>query len=405
MIRILAWRNIWRNRLRSIIITAAVSLGIFAGIFIIAFSNGAVNSRIEAVVSTEISHIQIHKFGFLDNNEFSLRFTVSDSLMKKLTATPHIAAISKHIIINSMVSSAETGTGVKITGIDPAQEMKVSNLHTKIIKGEYPGEAGRNPVIISERLASKLKAGLHGKIVLTMQDKSGDITGGAFRIAGIYRTDNMIFDDVNIFVRNSDLARMTGIGVNEAHEIALLLDDNDNTASVSSALSASLPGFDVKNWLQLSPDAGALVGAMNQYTYIFTIIILLALSFGIVNTMLMAIMERRHELGMLMAVGMNRIRIFTMVMLETLYLSLTGGVIGILGGWAVSVYLGKTGINLFFWKEAFGELGFSSLIYPAADTRVIILTAVMVIVSGILSAIYPALKAVSFNPSQAIRSI
>ena len=405
MIPIFAWRNMWRNKLRGAIIISAVTVGIFAGIFLIAFSNGMVNSRVDAVISTEISQIQLHKPGFLDNDQFSLFFDANDSLIQKISKFPHVIAVSKRIIINSMVASAETGIGVKITGVDPEQESKVTKLYTKIVEGKYLSETGRNPVFISEHLAQKLKVGLHNKIILTVQDVNKNITGGAFRIAGIYRTDNLIFDEANIFVRNNDLERLTGISQNAAHEIAIALDKNSNTDTVTKNISKAFPQLEVKNWLQLSPDAGALVGAMNQYTYIFTIIILIALCFGIVNTMLMVIMERMSELGMLMAIGMNRTRIFIMIMLETIFLSLTGGVLGISLGWAISKYFEKSGIDLYFWKEAFGEMGFSSLIYPVVETQVIVMTTIMVVIAGIVSALYPALKAMNLKPAQAIHSI
>lgn len=405
MIPIFAWRNLWRNKLRSAIIIAAFTIGIFAGVFLIAFSNGMINSRVNAVIGTEMSHIQLHKPGFMENDQFSLRFVANDSLLNKIASSPHVIAVSKRIIVNSMVASAETGMGVKITGVDPVAESKVTNLPSKVFEGKYLSETGRNPVVISERLAQKLNVSLHNKIIITVQDENKDITGGAFRVVGIYHTENMLFDEANIYVRNTDLARLTGISANQAHEIAVLLDKNDNTEAVTKQLSAEFPNMDVKNWLQLSPDAGALVGAMNQYTYIFTVIILLALCFGIVNTMLMVIMERIRELGMLMAIGMNRARVFGMIMLETVFLSLTGGILGILLGWLASNHFEKSGINLYFWKEAFGEMGFSSMIYPAIDDSVIFYTAIMVVIAGIVSAIYPALKAIRLKPVEAIRSI
>ena len=118
MIPSFAWRNLWRNKLRSFIIIAAVTLGIFAGIFLTAFINGMVNSRIQSIISTEMSHIQIHQSGFLDNDQFSLLIENADSVVRLVCETPDVVAASKRIIINSMVASAETGTGVKITGID-----------------------------------------------------------------------------------------------------------------------------------------------------------------------------------------------------------------------------------------------------------------------------------------------
>jgi ABC-type lipoprotein release transport system permease subunit len=403
MISSFAWRNLWRNKLRSSIIIAAVTLGIFAGIFLTAFTNGMINSRIQSIISTEMSHIQIHQPGFLDNDQFSILIQNADSIVNLVRKTPGVVASSKRIIINSMVASAETGTGVKIIGIDPVNERKVTDLSSKIITGKYIDSTDRNPVVISEQLARKLKVSVKNKIIITVQDINKNITGGAFRVVGTYRTDNMMFDEANIFVRGTDLSRLTGLNGNEAHEIAILLNTNE-TFDVTKTLSGEFPNLEVKSWQQLSPEAGYLVSAMNQYMFIFIIVILIALCFGIINTMLMVIMERIHELGMLMAIGMNRMRVFTMIMLETVYLSLTGGITGLILGYAAIRYFEKAGINLYFWKEAFSEIGYSSFIYPVVDSKTMVVTAILVIIAGVISALYPAYKALKLNPSEAIRT-
>ena len=403
MIPSFAWRNLWRNKLRSFIIISAVTLGIFAGIFLTAFTNGMINSRIQSIISTEMSHIQIHQPGFLDNDQFSLMIGNADSIVRLVRDTPSVVAASKRIIINSMVASAETGTGVKITGIDPEYEMKVTDLSSKIISGRYLDSTDRNSVVISEKLALKLKVSLKNKIIITVQDVNKNINGGAFRIAGIFRTDNSMFDEANIFVRGTDLSRLTGLKGHEAHEIAISLNKNE-TDDVTKTLSGMFPNLEVRSWQQLSPEAGYLVSAMNQYMFIFIIVILIALCFGIINTMLMVIMERIHELGMLMAIGMNRARVFAMIMLETVFLSLIGGITGLILGYAVIKYFAKAGINLYFWKEAFSELGYSAYIYPVIDSKTMGITAILVMIAGIFSALYPAYKALKLNPSDAIRT-
>lgn len=400
----LSWKNVWRNKLRSTVVIVAVTLGVFAGVFLIAFMNGMVEDRIQTVIRTEISHIQIHEPGFLENNDFSLKINNADSLVQEIALANHVKAVCKRIVISSLVASAETNTGVKIMGITPEDERKITNINDKIIEGNYFENNQKNSAVIGKKLAEKLKVGLHKKIIITLQDINLNITSGAFRVCGIYETDNDLYDESTIFVGYNDLCNLTGLKKTEAHEIAVIVDQDENSEPVKKELKNRFPVLDIQDWMELSPEAGYLVSAMGQYMFVFILIILLALCFGIINTMLMVVLERVKELGMLMAVGMSKLKIFFMIMLETVYLTVTGGVIGIVAGYLVSKHLERVGLDLYFWKEAYSSLGYSSLIYPKIDLRIIALMGIMVILTGIFSAIYPAFKALKLNPAEATRT-
>jgi len=379
-------------------------VGVFAGVFMIAFMNGMVKDRIKSVIQTEISHIQIHQPEFKENNDFSLIMNDADSILQKVMLTKNVYAASKRIVINSMVASAETNTGVKIMGIIPDEEKKVTNISNKIIEGTYFEGKKKNAVVIGKKLAEKLKVKIKNKIIITVQDINKNITSGAFRVAGIYETDNAMYDEATIFVSYNDICKLTGLSGTEAHEIAVLLDKNENSKTVTQELKKKFPALEVQDWLEISPEAGYLVSAMDQYMFVFILIILLALGFGIINTMLMVVLERVKEIGMLMAVGMSKLRIFFMIVLETVYLSLTGGLIGIVVGYIVCKHLEKVGLDLYFWKEAYTSIGYSSFIYPTIDIQMLISTTFMVILTGIFSALYPAYKALKLNPAEATRT-
>lgn len=404
MLWLLSWKNIWRNKLRSIIVIIALIIGVFAAIFLVAFMNGMIEGRIKAVIQTEISHIQIHRPAFNENYDFSLRIENADSILIVVAQTKNVSAVCKRIVISSLIASAETNTGVKIMGIVPGEEKKVTNISEKIIEGTYFESKAKNAVVIGKRLAEKLNVKIKNKIIITIQDINKNITSGAFRVVGIYETDNTMYDDANIFVRYDDLCSLSGLSGTEAHEIAILMDDNKNTQTTESDLQNIFPDLEVQDWMELSPESGYLVSAMDQYMVIFILIILLALCFGIINTMLMVVLERVREIGMLMAVGMSKVRVFFMIMLETVFLSITGGMIGIVAGFAVCKHLEKVGLDLYFWKEAYTSVGYSSFIYPSIDFRTVVLTAFLVILTGIFSSLYPAYKALKLNPAEATRS-
>lgn len=406
MIWSISWRNVWRNKLRSTVVIIAIALGLFAGVFTSAFMRGMSEQRIDAAIKTEISHIQIHKPGFTDNFDFSLYFRHADSILSKINKMDRVRAASRRMVVSSMASSAETGAGVKIMAVVPEQESRVTDIHKNIVEGAYFREYKRNdPVVIGHKLAEKLNVGLDNKIVLTITDGDGNTIQAAFKIAGIYKTDNTSYDERNVFVRFDDITELTGFPEDGAHEIAVYLTENEIAEEIAGALSAEFPELKVMHWKDTSPELAYLTSMMDQYMYIFVIIILLALCFGIINTMLMAVLERVKELGMLMAVGMNRIRVFLMIMLESVFLSFSGGIIGILIGYIVSKIYQHRDIPLpLEYAEGLREIGYSPVVNTVVDLNMILVIALLVILTGLVSSLFPAYKALRLNPADALRT-
>ncbi|WP_159518038.1 ABC transporter permease [Sunxiuqinia indica] len=403
MILAVAWRNIWRNKTRSLVILIAICLGLASGIFYMAFYKGMVVQRINTAIKTEASHIQVHHKEYLNNPDKKFVISNTDSTVQIIRSNEHVKAISSRVIINTMAQSAKTGTGVKITGINPEDEKQVTNLSTKLIEGTYFEEVKRNPIVIGEELANKLNVKLKSKVVVTLQDMQGNLTGAAFKVEGIFRTSNTAFDKASVFVRKSDISRIMQLDNQASHEIAILLDNNENLASTNTSLTEELSTLDVKTWREIMPEVSLVESSFGITMFVFIGIILLALLFGIINTMLMAVLERKKELGMLMAVGLNKTRVFTMILLETVMLSLVGGLFGIALGWLLTFYFGYQGIDLGTWSTAYESMGFDTLVYTQLPFYVSMQIALMVIVTGIIAAIYPATKALKLKPAEAIR--
>jgi len=403
MIWSVSWRNIWRNRTRSLVIITAIALGVFAGVYTIAFMFGWVNQRIDSVIHTEISHIQVHQSQYLETYEVHDYISDVESMQEKILKEPDVKAVSSRIIATCMIASAETGAGVQLVGIDPENEKQITNIYTKVIDGAYFEGVKSNPIVIGEKLAQKLKVKVRSKIVVTITEMDGTITGGAFRVAGIYKTANTAYDEMKAFVKADDLRNLLKIDENAGHEIAILLKDNNMEDQVLTKLKSLYPEFQILKWTEILPDMKMMTESMNFMMYIFVVIILLALGFGIVNTMLMVILERVKELGMLMAVGMNKVRVFSMIVLETVFLSITGGFLGILIALVLVALTAHTGLDLTFWAEGLNSLGFDAVIYPEIGLKDVIVVAILVVLTGIISAIYPARKAIHLNPAEALR--
>ncbi len=406
MIWIVSWRNVWRNKLRSGIVIIAVCLGVFAGIFSMAFMRGMANQRLYSAIKTEVSHIQIHTPAFQKANELNNYLDSADIRLTFIRSQDGVVDASKRIIVNAIINSAERGSGIRLLGIDPEHESRVTDLKSRLLEGNYLEELSKGtPIVIGQKLADKLEVKMGSKLVVGMLDSNGQPVYHQFRVGGIYKTVSNGYDETNAFIRYTDMITISGLPGSCAHELAVFMGSRDNSGELAGLLKTKYPELDIKEWDQVMPELGYLTEIMDVYMYIFIMIILLALGFGIVNTMLMVVLERIHELGMLMAVGMNKLRVFKMIMLETVFLSLTGGVLGIILGTVVAEIFRSRGIDLSgLYGEGFAAIGYDSVIYTTVQMNMIVGVTILVILTGLVSSVFPALKALRLNPADAIRT-
>jgi putative ABC transport system permease protein len=401
----IAWRNIWRNKSRSLVVISSIIIGVWAGIFILSFAWGMYKNNINESVYRQLSHIQIHHPTFGEENDSKFTITNTDEKLKQFQSNAQIASVSSRVISTGMITSPTTASGVKIYGINPASEVTQIRLNEYVREGAYFETGKENEILIGEKLAKKLKVKLKSKVVLTFTNTEAEIISGAFRIGGLYRSKNISLDEVNVYVQQEHLRELLELKPSESNEIAILVKDEEQLEAIKNYSRTVVSKGKIEDWKELSPELGMIIESFNLYTYIISGIILLALTFGIINTMLMSVLERIRELGMLMAIGLNKSKIFIMIMLETFYLTVIGCPIGLLVGWLTVTVLGKTGINLSMFSEGLASYGFSSIIYPALDQEKYVIIVTMCLITAILSAIYPAYKALQLNPSEAIRKI
>jgi putative ABC transport system permease protein len=408
MIWRIAWKNIWRNKVRSLVIIMAISLGLLGGIFSSAVMKGMSDQRVREAISRETSHIQVHNPGYSENNDIKYTIPANEvsGLAEILDPLPGVAGWSPRIKFLSMASTATASTGVMVYGVIPGKEERVSDIHETICDscGRYLETDKAGFAVIGRALMEKLKLHLHSKIVLSFQDLNGNLTGTVFRVCGIYHTSNSDYDGMNIFVRSMDIAPLLAIPAGEFHEIAIRLKNGDDVPFVQALLIRHFPGLAIRNWKQVDPILGTITDLLNTWLYLFMVIILIGLTFGIINTMLMVILERIRELGMLSAIGMNKQKVFFMIMLESVFLSFTGGITGMLLSLGLISITAHTGINLSRLATGFEKLGYNPVLYPGLDLQFFIIIIIMVILIGILASVYPAMRALRLNPAEAIRN-
>ncbi len=245
---------------------------------------------------------------------------------------------------------------------------------------------------------------LRKKINLSFVGKDGYAVQVPYKVCGVFKTFNTGFDQQFAFIRQADLENMSGLTDKQVHEITIILNnDEENLIVFQNKLDEKHNGLSVMTWKELAPDAGMMADVMYLYYMMIMGIIFAALAFGIVNTMLMAIMERTKELGMLRSVGMSKIRVFKMIMLETVYLTLTGSFIGMIIGGVLIAITGRTGINFSSVGEGFEAMGWAAKVYPDIDALLFFLITLLVVIVAILSSLIPARKALKLNPNEALK--
>jgi ABC-type lipoprotein release transport system permease subunit len=404
MLITIAWRNIWRSKLRSAVVIGSIALGIWAGMFIIAFSWGMYNSRIQDAVENEIANIQIHDSTFTD--EFNISRTIPEASQKRteLLQHPSVKGISNRNISMAMIASARGSSGIRIMGVDTAEEKSVSGLPNKIEEGKYLRGTKSKPIVIGHQLADKLKVKLKSSVVITLTDSAGEIVSTAFKVVGIYKTANSKFEELNAYALRNDLQEITGMS-GAIHEMAISLHEYKATDTTANTFQIMFPGLLVQTWGDILPEMAYANEMFDQIMNLIIFIIMLALAFGIVNTMLMAILERVKEIGMLMAVGMNRVKIFSMIMLETFFLTIAGLPAGLLLSYVTIGYLGTHGINLGMYAEALGSYGFQSIVFLKAEPEYYGSMVFQVFLVAVITSIFPARRALKLNPVESIRAI
>jgi len=402
----LAWRNLWRNKLRTSIMLFAMVFGLIGVASMIGFMNGMYGNMIDNAIAWQTSNIQIHRSEYINEPEINDTIIGSEQIIEQLRDMPDVSAWSARFIADGMVASARSTRGVKINGIDLEAEAKVTPLVSHIIEGEWLSEQGRNPVLVSSKTAERLRLRVGSKVVLTFTDAANDVSGAAFRVRGIFKSPSSSFDDGNVYVRRSDLSALAHI--DGVHEIAIVVNEatpssNIVTQAVKAQLQTKTSKLNtIRDWQQIQPMMATMIKQTGTSTAIILGIFVSAMGLGIVNIMLMSVFERTREFGVLMAVGMQKHKVFLLIMLETSLLGMSGALLGVGICAVLMMLLQTTGISLNSMAEGLGAFGVDTTIYPRVSFGEYQLIFLTVVAASFLAALYPARQILKQRPADAM---
>jgi ABC-type lipoprotein release transport system permease subunit len=399
----MAWRNLWRNPRRTAVMLTAISIGIAGCILSMAINLGIVAGMVDTAIRSGLGHLQVHGDGWDENPELEIRLMDGGAAVAlALDAIPEVARWAPRLRAQGLVASPRASVGVSITGVDPNREAGVSVAAESMMRGQWLGEPKR--LVLGYKLAARLDADVGTKLVISVQDLTGELTGQAYRVAGLIRANSRELDDGVVFMRLEDAQALLGMG-RAISEIAIVTTNRKQVAMIQQKLQSVLDaGPEVRTWEQLEPLLVYMIESFDSMAWIAYAAVFIAMAFGIANVLLMAVFERTREIGMMRAVGMSRARVVGMVVLESSLVTMIGLALGV-GFGLLGVWLVRDGIDISAWAGSLDDYGIVSVLKPAMRRSDLIAPVLIGGITAVLSSFWPALRAGLAKPADALRRI
>lgn len=407
----LGWRNLWRNPRRTLIILTAIIIGISSMVVLAALSRGTMENMIDNAINNLIGHIRIQNPGYRVDPAIEHSIVDTDTIIAEIIPLlPPGTRVAKRIVVDGMLSTSREHVGIILVGIEPERESGLSFIGNGVTEGRMFTAEETNSLVIGKALLDKLAAKTGRKVVVMSQNGEGDNISKAFRIAGIYRTELAATEKTYVFAPLAAVEKMLSARGN-ATEISLVLDQQQGGRTRQDPLAQTLrdrlqgKNLEILQWQEILPAMDAYLEMFDGFMLIWYMVVFIAMGFGLVNTMLMAVYERMREFGLLRAIGMRSSRIITMVLGETLLLLATG--ILVANGLAVFTILVvlKSGIDISVFSQSAEMWGMGRVIIPVLTTWDLAMANAVVIGLGLLVGLYPAARASRFTPMETMRHI
>ncbi len=407
----LAWRNIWRNWRRTILTSLAVAFGMVSIIFTYSYIEGVSESVYRTLIETELGHVKIVSREFLRLERVMPKEQLvynAQSIEDGISSLPGISSMTERIKFRLILSSEDENEPALGVGIDPEQEKNLFDLRKYLIQGSYFQGASAE-MLIGEGLAKKLGVGLGHELLAVTTDINYSTYALSFRVTGIFKTGFTYMDKNFIYIPMAKAQEMLDCH-GAAHEILLLLEDAEKATEISS---------EILTFLERNGRAETLTAVPWQDNFFLTylpfatvamgsilLVIMLIAALVILNTMLMAVVERTHEIGIIKSMGMRNGGVVALILVEATYIGLLGVFIGGLIGSGLSLLAQNTGLNFtrMMEKMEFEIAFFSPIIYPKFTLGILAGAAIFCLATTLFAAIYPARKASQMEPVDALRS-
>jgi ABC-type lipoprotein release transport system permease subunit len=400
----LAWRNLWRNHRRTMIMLLAIAVGVWAMIFMTALMRGMVDQMVEDGINTLPGLVQVHHPDFRDDPSIENSMPEPDARMLQALESPAVTGWTRRIRVPAMISSERDSRGVTLLGVDPAGEIALGFDPGTLVEGRFLEGPADKGLVVGKKMLERLETDLGKRVVVMSQDPENNIADRGFRIVGVYEAKLSGLEEIYVYAGLSTVQALLGIE-GQISEIAVAGQDYRNMDDLLMQVSAGVDeDLEVLTWLELDAYLGAMLGVMDGFVLVWVVVIFLALSFGLVNTIMMSVFERVREIGLMMALGMKPNAILYQILLESLMLLVLGLLAGNILAIATIIPI-QDGIDISAVSEGVEMMGASSVLYPALKLKDMVLANSVVILLGIITSLLPAWRASQYRPVEAIAKI
>ena len=297
----LAWRNLWRQRRRNLTMLVALSFAVMGVIFLNAFLRGMTAQMADGAINSMVGHVKVLQPGYRDDPGIARSFVLESEWSPEIPAG-QLQGWARRVRVPAVIMSERETRGIEFIGIDPAQE-SISFVADWTIEGEQLEGPGDRRILVGRSLAEQLETAAGRRLVIVTQGADGRSREAGYRIAGLDQSEHSALEKFHVF---------TGIEAAQAllvsdtvTEVSVRLTDEKYQPTVVQSLIASFVGLNVFDWQTLQPMAATMMQLSDAMIYVLFIIVMSALVFGLVNTVVTAVMERYREIGMLRALGMR----------------------------------------------------------------------------------------------------
>ncbi|SHL09725.1 ABC-type transport system, involved in lipoprotein release, permease component [Chitinophaga jiangningensis] len=399
----LAWKNLWRNPTRTLVTVAAIFFAVILSMVAEALKLGVFENLVKNVVSFHSGYIQVHKMGYQDEQILDNSFSQDNTTASLIANTRNVNAVTPRLEAFSLAASAELTKGCLVAGINPELENNITQLKTKLVAGKYL-KGSDNAVLMAEGLANSLKLRVYDTVMLIGQGYHGATAAGKFVIKGIVKFGSPQLNNGILFMPLP--AAQEYFSAEKQITAYILSVHTDKLLPTTAVAVKRVVGVDyeVLTWEELMPDIKQHIATDSNNMKIVQAVLYLLICFGIFSTLLMMMLERKFEIGMLVAIGMKKSKLILLFIIESVLTVLTGCLAGMVAGVPLIFYLHYYPIRMGGdTAKAYERFGFEAIFPTSTDSTIFISQALTVLMIGIALSLYPIVKILQLKPLTAMK--